>query len=116
MCPGRRAIPGGAPAAGRPDHRRPAGTGQRPEDRPARRPARQTKTPAIARGRRTERQSARSVTGTSLFGKLAQHFLAGRDCFALPLGAGLLIVLTLLQLGQNPRLLTLPLEAAKRIL
>ena len=57
-----------------------------------------------------------SIAGTTLFGKLAQHFLPSRDRFTLPLGARLLVVLTLLQLGENPRLLTFPLEAAKRIL
>jgi hypothetical protein len=58
----------------------------------------------------------RLVTGTLLFGDLPQHLLPGSDRFTLPLGARFLVVLALLQLGQNPRLLAFPLEAAKRVL
>ena len=56
------------------------------------------------------------TAGAAILGKLAQHLFPGRDCFPLPLRARLFVMLTLFQLGQNPRLLTLPLEAAKRIL
>jgi hypothetical protein len=58
----------------------------------------------------------KSVTGTAFLGELPQHFLACRNCFPLPLRARLLVVLTLLQLRENPRLLTFPFEAAKRVL
>jgi hypothetical protein len=58
----------------------------------------------------------RSVTCATLFCELAQHLLPSCDCFTLPLGARLFVMLTLLQLGEDPRLLAFPLEAAKRIL
>ena len=61
-------------------------------------------------------RSGRLVTGTALFGELTQHFLPCCNGFPLTLRARLLVVLALLQLGENSRLLTFPLEAAKRIL
>jgi hypothetical protein len=57
-----------------------------------------------------------SVASTSLFSKLAQDLFAGRNGFAFPFRARLFVMLALLQLGENPRLLTFPFEAAKRIL
>src|SRR5262249_30810335 len=50
--------------------------------------------PATARGSTLHR-------GPTLLRKLAEHLLAGLDGFALPLGARLLLVLPLLQLGKN---------------
>jgi hypothetical protein len=52
----------------------------------------------------------------ALFGEFAEDFLAGLDGFALALDGGLLEVLPLAQLGKNPRLLDLALEAAESVL
>src|SRR5689334_1804181 len=55
------------------------------------------------------------VAGAALFGELPQHLLARGDGFALALRARLLVVLALLQLGEDSRLLTFALEAAERV-
>src|SRR5439155_11612385 len=57
-----------------------------------------------------------SVSGTPLFCELAEHFLARRNGFSLPLGARFLVMLALFQLGEDPRLLALALEPAQRVL
>src|SRR4051794_21388842 len=57
-----------------------------------------------------------SVTRSPLFCEFAENLLPSGDCFTLPLGARLLVVLTFLQLRENARLLAFPLEAAQRIL
>src|SRR5262249_14966209 len=52
----------------------------------------------------------------ALLCELPQHLLPGGDGLPLLLGRGLLVVLTLLQLGEDAGLLALPLETAERVL
>src|SRR5438046_2812628 len=57
----------------------------------------------------------RLVAGASLFSELPQHLLARGDRFPLALRARLLVMLSLLQFGEDSRLLAFPFEPAERI-
>src|SRR5262245_35714002 len=72
-----------------------------------------------AKGTRDDSESLREwlawflVSCAALLGELAEDFLARGDRFSLALGARLLVVLALFELGEDSRLLALPLEAAQ---
>lgn len=56
-----------------------------------------------------------SIAGAAFFRELAEDLLTGRDGLSLSLGAGLFVMLALLELGENPRFLAFALEAAQSI-
>src|SRR5512140_3367341 len=82
-------------------------------------PARWHKNARRAEARRANRARASGKgldPGAALLGELAQHLLAGGDRLPLPLRRGLLVVLSLLELGKDSGLLAFAFEATEGVL